>query len=100
MNAYHNGPKRGFEMVKANRLASIAAVLGLAAVGVMAMPHDANAWWRRGIWIAPEVVAPPPYYYARPPVVVVAPAPYYGPRRVWIPPHWNGPYWVHGRWGY
>jgi hypothetical protein len=87
-------------MANTKRLASIAAVLGLAAAGVTAMPRDANAWWRHGIWIAPVVVAPPPVYYARPPVVVVAPPPYYvAPRRVWIPAHWEGPYWVRGRWG-
>ena len=86
-------------MMNSKRLASIAAVLGLAMVGVTAMPHDANAWWRRGYWIAPVVVVPPPVYYARPPVVVVAPpVAYYAPRRVWVPAHWNGPYWVHGHW--
>ena len=69
-------------MVKTKRMASIAAVLGLAAVGVMAMPHNANAWWRRGIWIAPVYVAPPPVYYAPPviyappPVVYTQPSPY------------------------
>lgn len=83
------------------RLASIAVVLGLATAGVTAMPHSANAWWRRGVWIDPVIVAPgPPVYYARPPVVVVAPPPYYlAPRRVWVPAHWEGPYWVRGHWG-
>jgi hypothetical protein len=86
-------------MVKTKRLASVAAVLGLAAVGVMAAPHNANAWWRRGIWIEPIYVAPPPVYYA--PRVYYAPPPvaYYAPRRFWVPPHWEGPYWVRGHWG-
>jgi hypothetical protein len=35
--------------------------------------------------------------YAPPPVAYV-PAPYYPQRRVWIPPHWEGPYWVRGHW--
>jgi hypothetical protein len=86
-------------MINRKRIASIAAVLGLAAAGVAAMPHEANAWWRRGVWIAPVVVAPPPVYYAGPPVVYAAPpVPYYAPR-VWIRPHWEGPYWVRGHWG-
>jgi hypothetical protein len=87
-------------MVNTKRLTSIAAVLGLAMAGVMAMPHDANAWWRRGVWIEPVIVVPPPVYYARPPVVVVAPPAYYvAPRRIWVPPHREGPYWVRGHWG-
>jgi hypothetical protein len=86
-------------MVKTKRLASVAAVLGLAAVGVMAMPHNANAWWRRGIWIAPVYVVPPPVYYAPPVVYTAPPVAYYAPRRFWVPPHWEGPYWVRGHWG-
>ena len=91
-------------MLNTKKLASIATVLGLAVVGVTAMPHDAKAWWRGGwgvgIWVPPVVVAPPPVYYAPPPVAYVAPpVPYYpAPRRVWVPPHWNGPYWVRGHW--
>ena len=86
------------------RLASIAAVAGLAAIGIAAMPHAANAGWRGGvgigIWVPPVVVAPPPVYVAPPPAVVYAPPPpaYYPPQRVWIPPHWEGPYWVQGHW--
>lgn len=90
------------------RIATVATVAGLAAIGVTAMPHDANAWWRGGygvgIWVPPVVVAPPPVYYppppvyyAPPPVAYAAPG-YYAPRRVWIPAHWNGPYWVRGHW--
>jgi hypothetical protein len=83
-------------------LASVAAVLGLAAVGIAAMPHDAKAWWRGGVgigvWVPPVIVAPPPVVYAPPPVAY-APPPYYpAPQRVWVPPHWEGPYWVHGHW--
>jgi hypothetical protein len=86
-------------MVRTKRMASVAAVLGLATVGVMAMPHNANAWWRRGVWIAPIYVPPPPVYYA-PPVVYARPpvVAYYAPRRVWIEPHWYGGYWVRGHW--
>jgi hypothetical protein len=99
-------------MVKTNRLASIAAVAGLAAVGVAALPHDAKAWWRGGVGfgvvLPPVVVAPgavyaapvyaPPYYVA-PPVVYAPPAAYVAPpARVWIPPHWQGNYWVQGHW--
>lgn len=86
------------------RLGTVAAVAGLVAVGVAAMPHKAEAWWRGGIgvgiWVPPVVVAPPPVYVA-PPVVYAAPPPsvyYSAPRRVWVPPHWEGPYWVRGHW--
>ena len=84
-------------------LASIAAVLGLAAGGIAAVPHEAKAWWRGGvgvgIWVPPVVVAPPPVYYAPPPVAYVPPPAYYPvPHRVWVPPHWEGPYWVRGHW--
>jgi hypothetical protein len=82
------------------RFGMVAAVAGLAALGVVAMPHEANAWWRGGfgvgVWVPPVVVAPPPYYYPPPPPVAYYPP----PRRAWIPPHWEGPYWVRGHWAY
>jgi hypothetical protein len=84
------------------RLGSAAVVAGLAAVSVAAMPHNANAWWGGGygvgIWVPPVVVAPP--VYAPPPVAYYPPPPPYypPPRRVWVPPHWEGPYWVRGHW--
>jgi hypothetical protein len=87
-----------------NRLASIAAVAGLAVVGTAAMPHDANAWVRFGVFLPPVVIGPayvPPPVYVAPPVVYAPPPPYayYAPpRRAWIPPHWQGPYWVPGHW--
>ena len=88
------------------RLGSMAAIAGLAAIGIAAAPHDAKAWWRGGwrvgIAVPPVVVAPvypAPRYYAPPPVAyAVPPRPYPGPRRVWIAPHWQGPYWVRGHW--
>ena len=84
------------------RLGPVVAIAGLAALGVAAMPHEAKAWWRGGVgvFVPPVVVAPPAYY---PPPVAYYPAPpyYYGPpRRAWIPPHWEGPYWVRGHWAY
>lgn len=95
-------------MLIMKRLASMAAVAGLAAIGIAAAPHDAKAWWRGGwgvgVVVPPVVVAPPVYapprYYAPPPVAYAVPprAYYSGPRRVWIPPHWQGPYWVRGHW--
>ena len=52
------------------RLGTVAAIAGLAAIGVAATPHEAKAWWRGGwgvgVWIPPVVVAPPPVYYAPP----------------------------------
>jgi hypothetical protein len=93
-------------MMGMKRVASIAAVFGMAAVGVMAMPHEANAWWRHGVWFAgPAVVyAPPPVYYAPrvyyAPPVVYAPPPvaYVAPGAVWIRPGWYGGVWRHGYW--
>ncbi len=89
------------------RLGTVCAVATLAVAGTAAMPHEAKAWWRGGvgigIWVPPVVVAPPiyapppPVVYAPPPVAY-APPPYYAARRVWIPPHWEGPYWVRGHW--
>jgi hypothetical protein len=81
------------------RLASVVGVLGLALLGVAALPHKAEAWWRGGVGfgvvLPPVVYAPPPtVVYAPPPAVVYAPP----PRRVWVPPHWEGPYWVRGHW--
>ena len=91
-------------MFTAKRLGAISAVAGLAAIGVAAMPGQAQAWWRGpgigvGIWVPPVVVAPapvyvpPPAYYAPPPVAYYPP-----PGRAWVPPHWQGPYWVPGHW--
>ncbi len=86
-----------------HRLASIAAVAGLAAVGIAGVPHDAKAWIGVGVAIPPIIVGPPVYapppVYAHPPVAYAPPpAYYYPPHRVWIPPHWDGPYWVRGHW--
>lgn len=85
------------------RLASAAAIVGLAAAGIAGVPHDAKAWWRGGYGVGiyvppvvlgpPAVYAPPPVYYAPPPVAYYPPPP-----RVWVPAHWEGPYWVRGHW--
>ncbi len=77
------------------RLGMVAAVLGLTAVGVTAVPHDANAWVRFGVGVVvpPVVVAPAPYYPAPvyvAPGYVPPPVAYVPPRRVWVPPHWEG----------
>ena len=88
------------------RLAVGAALAGLVAIGVMAKPSPAEAWWRGGwccgvgigIVVPPVVVAPPPVYYP-PPAYYAPPAAYYAPpQRVWVPPHWQGNVWVPGHW--
>ena len=88
------------------RFGIVAAVLAASAVPLLT-PTPAAAWWRRGwgygwhpgwgygwrrgcCWGPGVVVGAPPVVYAPPPVVV---------GRVWIRPHWNGPYWVPGHWG-
>jgi hypothetical protein len=86
------------------RLSAIGAVVGLAALAVTAVPGQAHAWWRGGwgvgVWVPPVVVGPVPFYV--PPPVYYGPPPaayYYGPPRpVWVPPHWQGNYWVGGHW--
>lgn len=87
-------------MKNPRRLASLVAVLGLALAGVMALPHEAKAWWRGGYGYG--FVAPPfygPRVYAAPPIVYAPPlGAYYPQRRFWAPPHWEGRYWVRGYW--
>lgn len=96
-------------MFALRRVGAIAAVLGLATVGVAATPGKAEAWWRGGwccgvgigvvvppIVVAPApVYAPPPaYYYSPPPAAYYAPP----PQQHWVPGHYEGPYWVPGHW--
>jgi|HubBroStandDraft_2_1064218.scaffolds.fasta_scaffold820405_1 hypothetical protein len=105
-------------MFTIKRFGATAAVLGLVAVGVTAMPGKADAWWRGGyccgvgigvvvppIVVAPgPVYAPPPAYYAPPPAAYYPPQqqPYYAPPQqqqgTWIPGHYEGGYWVAGHW--
>ena len=72
----------------------------LASAVALLAPVPASAWWahpgwhpgwhhvwHRCCWRAPVIVGPPVAVY-RPPVLA----------RVWIPPHWSGPYWVPGHW--
>ncbi len=82
-----------------NRLAAGCAIAGLAAVGLIAMPRQANAWWYNhgygwgvGVYVPPVVVAPAPAYYP-------APSYYYGPpTRAWIPAHYVNGYYIPGHW--
>jgi len=96
-------------MALSRRLGVIAAVAGMAMVGVASLPRPAEAWWRGpwccgigiGVFVPPVVVAPAPVYaYAPPPVYYGPPSVAYAPppRRVWVPGHWNGPYWVPAHW--
>lgn len=92
------------------RLGMLGAVAALAVLGAVAVPGSAHAWWRGGvgvgIWVPPVVVAPapvyraPPVYYAPPPAYYAPPPVVYAPprARMWIQPHWEGPYWVPGHW--
>ncbi len=95
-------------MLSKRRLGAMAAIAGLVAVGVAAVPGKAEAWWRGGwccgvgigVVLPPVVVAPP--YYAPAPVYYPPPPPpaayYVPPQRAWIPPHWQGGVWVPGHW--
>ncbi|HVZ06899.1 hypothetical protein [Rhodopila sp.] len=93
-------------MAISTRFMTASAFGGLVAVGLMAAPGQAQAWWRGGIGVVvppvvvgpPVVVAPAPVY-AAPPVVYAPPPPAYYPRpRAWIPGHWRGGYWIPGHW--
>jgi hypothetical protein len=93
-------------------LGTLAAMAAVIAVGVAALPAQANAYWAwRGgvrIWIpVPVVVAPPPpvyyappppVYYAPPRVAYLPPPVVVVPRHFWVPAHWRGGYWVPGHW--
>ena len=93
-------------MLSNRRLGAMAAIAGLAAVGIAALPGKAEAWWRGGwccgvgvgVVLPPVVVAPP--FYAPAPVYYPPPQAYYAPQpqQVWIPPHWQGGVWVPGHW--
>jgi hypothetical protein len=94
-------------MTLSKRLGALATIAGVAAVALAATPGTAHAWWRGGgigigIWVPPVVVAPAPVYVPRPvyapPPMYPAPYTYAPPARVWVRPHWNGPYWVPGHW--
>ena len=77
-------------MVGRKTWTSIAAVLGLATLGAMALPQEAEAHWRRE-WGYGYVVAPPPAYYYAPPVYYAPP-----PVRYWVPPHREHRHWERG----
>ncbi len=89
------------------RVGAALAVLGLAGLGVTAMPGSAKAWWaggwgwhggvRVGVVLPPVVVAPAPFY-APPPVAYAPPPVLYAPQPVWVPGHWRGGYWVPAHW--
>lgn len=95
-------------MSKLQRLVPVAVVLGLAVLGVAAVPGSAKAWWAGGwgccrvgfgIVFPPVVVAPPPVYVAPPYAYYPPPPAYYPPPRGhWVPGHWRGGYWVPGHW--
>jgi hypothetical protein len=57
------------------------------AIGPVALPSAANAWWRGGFVVG---IAPPPVYFGPPvvypPPVVYAPPPYAPPPVVYAPP--------------
>jgi hypothetical protein len=92
-------------MLRNRRVGAVLAIAGLAAIGIAALPGKAEAWWRGGccavgigIGLPPVVVGPPAYY--PPPTYYPPPVAYYPPpQRAWIPPHWQGGYWVPGHWG-
>lgn len=79
-------------------LATATAAAALVAVGVAAVPSQANAYVIYGggvrVWApAPVVVVrPPAYYYYAPQTVYVV------PQHVWVPAHYDGPYFVPGHW--
>lgn len=79
-------------------------VVAAALIALSSVPVPARAWWvgtTPGIIVAgpPIVVRPPPVYVGPPVIYPVPPPVYVSPtRRIWIPGHWNGPYWVPPHW--
>lgn len=48
------------------------------AFGIIATPHEAQAWWRGGFgFYGPGIIIGPPVVYAPPPPIYYAPAPAY-----------------------
>ncbi len=86
------------------KLCVLAASLAAFSWPLLA-PAPAAAWWyERGYGWHPGWRRPGVVVGVAPPVVVVPPPVVYAPRpvvvgRVWIRPHWSGPYWVPGHWG-
>jgi hypothetical protein len=62
-------------------------LLGIAALGALAVPGAARAYWRGGFFVgvspgfayAPPIYYPPPVYYAPPPAYYAPPPAYYPP---------------------
>ena len=80
----------------AKRVAATCTVLGLATVGIGAVPKPANAWWYHhgygwgaGVYVLPVVVTPVPAYFP-------APIYYAPPPSIWVPGHWQNGYWIPG----
>jgi hypothetical protein len=86
------------------RIAAAGTIVGLASVGIAAVPKPAAAWWNHygwgvGVYVPPVVVAASPAYYAPPSAYYAPPAYHAPPARPWIPAHWENGYWVRGHWG-
>ena len=78
-------------------LATVTAAAALVAVGVATLPAKANAYVVYGGGV--RVWVPGAVYVARPPVVYYAPQQVYVvPQHVWVPAHYDGPYFVPGHW--
>lgn len=87
------------------------ALLTAGGIGLAALSAaPAHAYWRGGVWIGAEPVAPyyppppvyvpPPVVYAPPPVIYPPPYPpaFPGAYRAWVPGHWAPWGWVPGHW--
>lgn len=74
-------------------LATVTAAAALVAVGVASVPSKAEAYVIYSRVYSPVVVVRPPVVYYAPRPVYVAP-----PQAVWVPPHYEGPYFVPGHW--
>jgi hypothetical protein len=72
----------------------LAALLAVVALGAVASPHAAQAWWRGGFGFGIVPFAPYPYAYPYyyPPPVVYAPPVYAAPPAAAAPACYAGPY--------
>lgn len=98
--ARHHPPGQGEASMQKRlsrcRIGLVAAALAAFAVPALA-PVPAAAWWHHGRGWHPGWGYRPGCCWRPPPLVVYAPPRIVAPP-VWIPAHWNGPYWTLGHW--
>ena len=73
-------------------LATLTAATAMIAIGVAGAPRQAGAYVIYTRVYTPVVVIRPPFVHYAPRTFYVA------PQTVWVPAHYEGPYFVPGHW--